>query len=160
MAVVKNMRDAVLKIQDKAGQYIIVAGEVGDLKFEINENINQIKSRGQLYDMSKAEEESVTVSFSLHHIQYLKQLSGADPTVYEALFGLENAAGWISTWNDKIYTTKVIIEYTEIMTEKNEILTFKYFKVIKVSHSDEADSNKIAFEGIDFETKPTIEKAS
>lgn len=158
MAVVKNMQDAVVKLEDNAGESITLAAERGDLKFDITENINQIKARGQLYDMTKAEEEAVSGSFSLHHIQYLKQSSEGSPTVFEVLKNIEGAAGWISTWNNKIYAVKMTIEYTEINTEDNEKITFNYVKATKISHSESAESNEISFDFIDFEIIPEFVK--
>jgi len=158
MAVVKNMQDAVVTIEDNVGQKITLAAERGDLKFDITDNINQIKARGQLYDMTKADQEAVTGSFSIHHIQYLKQTSDGNPTLFEALQNIGAASGWISTWNDKIYTIKMVLEYTELSTEANEKITFNFLKLTKTSHTENSESNELAFEFTDFEITPTFAK--
>lgn len=155
---VKNMQDAIVTIEDNAGQKITLAAEAGDLKFDIIDNINQIKARGQLYNMTKADQEAITGSFSLHHEQYLKQTSEGSPTVYEALTGTGGAAGWISTWNCKIYCVKLSVEYTECATLANEKITFNYLKMTKTGHSENSESNEIAFEFTDFEVFPTFAK--
>lgn len=160
--VTKNLRDAVLKIQDATPttpNEVTVAIEQGDLKWTEEHPIIEVLDRGVLDHVRTGDEVSVKGSFSVKFCQFLKQTSETVPGVYEALTRKGSATGWVST-NTAACTYACKLEFTIndcVTANQDEKIVFAKVFVTKISF-EEGDPDKLSFDFVDFETAPTISK--
>ena len=158
---VRNMRDCTVKIQDgnTVPQEIELLYSEGDLKYSIERyELQQILDRGKLSELKKGNEKPVTLSFSKKYDQMIAKNTDSAPSVFEALTGTGKASSWVSTNTSDcgMYTCRVIFEIYDECLGQTETTTFENFHLNKTDVSEAADVNKQAYDGIDWETEPTI----
>jgi hypothetical protein len=101
----------------------------------------------------------------LQFVEFIKQAADTDATAYEFLTRTGTAVAYvkknsgIDDWNIEV---KVTIANAQMVpaTDKDEIITFGKFIPQSVEFSEGDDTNTLSFDFMDFETKPTIAKAT
>jgi len=158
--MIRTKRNGTIKIQDKNGAEVQAYFEKGDLKFDITDSPIEVLDRGALSDVVSGDDEPVKGSFSTDFVQFLKQATEVNPTIYEALTRTGAASSWVSTLVSGCrYAVKIIfeIEAPSCSAGQAERITFQYAYFTKIAF-EEDDTDKISFEFSDLETKPLIEK--
>lgn len=162
MPTVKTMRDGTIKLIDATPttpHEITIPFSVGDLTFTIKNNIINIMDRGTLNHMRAGDEEPITGSFSVKLAEFYSQTSATSPTMYEALFKLGDAAGWVSVVPCSIYAVKCELSYASPCDDEDgEKITFNKFIATDVNFKEANDGNTLSVTFTDYETKPTITK--
>jgi len=165
-AVTKNLRDGVLVIYDGAtpAEEITVVCDDGDLTFTpaVDNPGIAVMDRGSLDHLRPGDEGVTEGSFTVKFKEFLSQDSNP-VTPWEALRMEEGASDWVTTNDDGGGVQTVGLEFTVVTptsTEVDEVVTFAkcYDIEVEFAEGDEYDTMKVSFK--DFETCPTIAKAS
>lgn len=159
---VKNLRDAILRIQDGSAtpNEIQVSFSDGDLKFSIKDEMKTILDRGALAEMKRGPEAPIEGSFSRKFEELSQQIYATAPTFYEVITRTGGAAHWTSTNTATgVYSLRLIFDiYEEVPGRQHERITFEKVHFNKFDFEENEEANKESYEFTDFETKPIIAK--
>jgi hypothetical protein len=139
----------------------VVFGE-GDFSFDRTTNINYELNRGKLSTVSKGDEAPLEVRFDARFI-YLKTRSGsgADVTIYDALYQEGGAASWESSDPDvcQPYAVDLFMRYTPNCPGAGnaEEALFPLFRVERGSVTYK--NGQLSFNGKCNVTKPTLTRS-
>lgn len=162
-SLVKNLRDATLKIVDATATELTctVALLEGDLAWSRKQSVNVIKDRGTLHNLRKGDEEACSVSFSVKFTGCYSESAG-DPSPYEALTNEEDASVWVSTTaaTSDLYTVDLLFSYVDPGSADGvEYLNFTDFAVEDISFKEGDEYNTLSVSGIALCTGPAISSA-
>lgn len=138
-----DLKDATITIKDGGAgsaqnSLEIKIGE-GNLAWTEKRNINYIKDRGNLDDVTEGDQEPMDVNFEFVW-EYLKGASGsgAAPTIKEALTKTGNASSWVSSDTDTCRPYAVDLEIAYIPTgcpaSDQETITLPDFRHDELAH--------------------------
>jgi hypothetical protein len=127
-----DLKNASIFIRDGSGSEVeVVLGE-GNVTFSEKRPLAYTKNKGLLYDVRRADEEAVDVSFDCMW-EYL-QGNGSIPSIREALTKTGDAAAWTSTSSDECepYSVNILILHSPTCSGtlvEAEYLELKDFRV-------------------------------
>lgn len=155
----KNMRDCSVFIQDgtETPNEIELAYSDGNFKYSVARNIQQILDRGRLSELKLGNDAPIEGSFSKKYDQMIAKTTDANPSPYEAMMGIGAAAHWTSTSNYcGVYTFRLKLKCYDECAGEYEVTTFEKCFLKKTDVEEAEESNKQAFEFMDWETEPTV----
>lgn len=162
--VTKNLQDGVIKLVDGTTytpNELEVIVEEGNLTFNEKKEPKKILDRGVLSHLRKKDEEPITGSFSIKFIEFMSQVSPDNPTLYEVLNKIGEAASWVTTNTDggDVYTLTAKFEIaTPTSGEKAERVIFTLFYPISIDFKEGDEFNELTVEFEAFITTPSIAK--
>lgn len=165
----RNLRHATIVLTDGTPvtpKTITLFGEAGDLTWTTQlADTKIVRDRGEIWHAAPGDAVPITGRFTIQFTEFIKQAADTDVTAYEFLTRTGGAAAYvkknsgIDDWNIEV---KVTIANAQMVpaTDKDEIITFGKFIPQNVEFSEGDDANTLSFDFMDFETKPTIAKAT
>ena len=153
----KNLRDGELVISDGGSESVTVALDEGDLTISEVQNLINVLDRGALDHRRLGDEVPVAVSFSLKFVEFIGG-SGSNPTPYEALKQIGNAAAWESTEDGDVYAVNLVFTVTDPEGGDDEEITLSDFAHESIEFAEGDEYNTLTVDGSAFVTSPTIEK--
>lgn len=159
----RNLRDATLELNDGAGSpaELEVILDSGDLSWTETLDTKEVSDRGVLHHTRPGNQQTCQMDFSAMWTQLILHTvsSAEDYTIYEMI---NNVGGGLTSTSGtgQQFTLKYIFTVDDPAGVRGEVITFaKVFKnTLTLGEGDEY--NTIRFSGRDFETKPTITRAS
>ena len=155
---VRSLRDGTIKIADNSGtggaNVITVAVEEGDLTFTERHPANIILDRGVLDHARLANQEPVTLSFSMR-FQYF--YGGGVINPYEALTKTSGAAAWVSDLaSTDVYAVVIEFTITDPAGGASEVLTFGNFIPEEITFTEGDPHDSLSVSGRAVITAPTV----
>jgi len=157
--MVINIKDCLVKIKDGSTHSIIVKIGEGNLTYTEHKPRQYVKDRGKLDTVRDADEEPMAVSLDAtwEHIT-TQGVSGAVPTVEDAMKKRGPASAWTSSSSDPCEPYAVDIEITddpECSIDMREILLLPDFRYEEVVHDLKAGTLKFTGKCNATEANPT-----
>jgi len=148
----RNFSDGTLVISDGAtptANSIIVTSADGQLSFEEAVTRRQIFRRDEFVEKRDGRTELVRLSFVLQFKEFVVAAGGGDPTPYEALKGIGEAASWEST-DDAGKSDARDLKFTidDPAGGADEEITFSDFSYERISFAEGEDYDTLTVEGI------------
>lgn len=159
----RNLRDGELVLKDGTGtpKTLTVLLDEGDLSWTETLDTKEISDRGALDHTRPGNEVSCQMDFSTKWTQLIQKSvsSSLDYVVYEFI---DNIGGGLASTSGtgQQFTLKYEFTVDDPAGVRGELITFAkvYKDTLTLGEGDEY--NTIRFSGRDFETKPTITRAS
>lgn len=162
----RTMRQGTHKVSDGGGVSVTLTLDEGNLQWTMNQNYVEILDRGLLDggQVTKGDEAPLELSFTARWKQLIAATvtgSGDPETLYELVMDDGDTYTSTNTTVGCAYTLQHQYTITDPCgtTGNGEIITFQY--VYRTSFQcQEGDPNTLQFTGRDWETKPSIVRAS